>query len=110
SGSFAVLLRRSRRMESAIDGSGTVFSPHARRRIWSVLAVLPLFIIFIFFIPYPIGVLLLGSLSKVEPTRITEIFNHLTLDNYIEMYGTASLYKATLNSLIGCAGGGGRWP
>lgn len=93
-------------MVSAIGESGTVFSPRARKRLWAFLAVAPLFAIFIFFILYPIGVLLLGSLSKVEPTRLIDIFGNLSLSNYVEMYGSASLYKATLNSLIGSAGGG----
>ncbi|MGH7312571.1 MAG: ABC transporter permease [Candidatus Rokuibacteriota bacterium] len=65
----------------------------------------PIFLLLFFFIPYPIGVLLLGSLSKVEPTRLEQVFSNLTLAHYLEMYGTASLYKATYNSLVGCAGG-----
>lgn len=65
----------------------------------------PIFLLLFFFIPYPIGVLLPGSLSNVEPTRLDQVFSHLTLVNSLEMYGTASLYKATYNSLVGCAGG-----
>jgi iron(III) transport system permease protein len=80
-------------------------SPRGRRRAWAFLAVAPIFLLLLFLIAYPIGVLLLGSLSRVEPTRLEQAFRNLTLVNYLEMYGTASLYKATYNSLIGCAGG-----
>jgi len=92
-------------MASTISQKAGLAFPRMRRRAWAFLVVAPIFALLAFFIPYPIGVLLLGSLSKVEPTRLSEAFQHLTLNNYFEMYGTASLYKATYNSLIGCAGG-----
>jgi len=92
-------------MESAIPQQAGVTSHRTRRRLFALAAVAPIFLLLFFFIPYPIGILLLGSLSTVEPTRLGQAFSHLTFGNYIEMYGTASLYKATYNSLVGCAGG-----
>ena len=86
------------------DDAGT-FSPRARRRLWAILAVVPLFVALVFFIVYPVGILLLGSFVKGEPTRLLTAFRNLTLSNYIELYGSAALYRALGNSVAGCGGG-----
>ncbi len=86
------------------DDAGT-FSPRARRRLWAILAVAPLFVALVFFVVYPVGILLLGSFAKGEPTRLLAAVRNLTLSNYIELYGSAALYRALGNSVAGCGGG-----
>jgi iron(III) transport system permease protein len=92
-------------MPPVLTDDGGTFSPRARRRLWAILAVAPLFVALVFFIVYPVGILLLGSFAKGEPTRLLAAFRNLTLSNYTELYGSAALYRALANSLAGCAGG-----
>ncbi|MBI2177416.1 MAG: iron ABC transporter permease [Candidatus Tectomicrobia bacterium] len=92
-------------MQPAIGQMTGLSAPRGRRRLGSFLVVAPLFAVLFFLIPYPVGILLLGSVSKVEPTRIGEALRHLDFSNYAEMYGSPALYQATLNSVVGCAGG-----
>ncbi|MEK6709431.1 MAG: iron ABC transporter permease [Nitrospinota bacterium] len=92
-------------MQPAIGDTTAHVPPRLRRRLGSFLIVAPLFAVLFFLIPYPVGILLLGSVSKVEPTRIGEALRHLHFSNYAEIYSNPALYKATYNSFIGCAGG-----
>ena len=90
-------------MQLSIGGMTERAAP--RRRLGPLLVVAPLFAVLFFLIPYPIGILLLGSVSRVEPTRIGEALRHLDFSYYAEMYSSPALYQATLNSVIGCVGG-----
>jgi iron(III) transport system permease protein len=70
-------------------------------RLWSGL----LLALLAFLVLYPIGMLLLGALTGVNPVvdgiRLTDI----SLDNFIAVVGNPNVLLALVNSLIVCTGG-----